>query len=554
VSKGEFLTSLYSLLRLTPPQGAETKSTVPVTRLEVAKEVIKALSYDDLLSFVDVEGLPFPEIRTLKPEDRKWVALAVSLNPPLFRGDARGNLNLTQPLTPQEWSYLKTTIQAYANGNIRFYREKYFHPHLTLAIKKWGFSSSLIPKEETPPREYLLQVGAYEERGRAERIKDWLTELGYPAKLYEENNLFKVRVGPYSQEEANTVLKRLEKQGFPSYILRQGGKNAVQDFTGPVFSLALLFDPIDAPFHLEVSLANDQILDREKTSAIARRHNALFALNASFFTQAGEPLGLLMVNGRVLSEPIDGWYNCGITAQNEIVFGEVKFKAEVRTEQGTTYPLRGINRMNAGNEIVLYDRFFGPKTPAQEGVECVVKNGVVIQVGQSQGNTPIPANGFIIHGAKEGAQWLLQNAIPGQRMRVKIGLYPRIETPQDLEKWQKAKYAVSGGPLLFWQGNPGPFGQFNKDVVSKRHPRTVIGETQDGKILFLVIDGRRAGHSMGLTIPELVEELKNYRIKNALNLDGGGSSTFYLEGTVLNWPSDFSGERKVSTALLLKKR
>jgi exopolysaccharide biosynthesis protein len=116
------------------------------------------------------------------------------------------------------------------------------------------------------------------------------------------------------------------------------------------------------------------------------------------------------------------------------------------------------------------------------------------------------------------------------------------------------RYAVSGGPLLFFEGNPGPFGQFNNDVVLKRHPRTVIGETQNGEILFLAVDGRRPGHSLGLTIEELVEELKNYQVKNALNLDGGGSTTFYLQGQILNIPADLTGERKISTAILLQKK
>ncbi|MGC8777723.1 MAG: phosphodiester glycosidase family protein [Candidatus Caldatribacteriaceae bacterium] len=552
VGRGEFLSSLYSILGLSQLKTPDTKSQNPILRLEVVKEVIKALSYDDLLPFASASDLPFPELSNLKVEDQKWVALAVTLNPPLLRGDARGSLNLSQPLTRQDFTYLKETLKAYAQGNISFYREKKLHSHLTLIIKKWGFSPNLVPPEEPQGEQFFLQVGAYQDRERAQRILSWLKELGYPAQIQEENSLFKVRVGPYSKEETKTVGERLKNQGFSSYpILERGNGTSKQPFSGPVFTLALLFDPHDAPFRVEVALANNQIMDREKTSEIARRKNALFAINASFFTKAGEPLGLLVADGRVLSEPIEGWYNCGFTADNEISFGEIKFKAEAIIGNEISYPVKGINRLNQGNELVLYDQFFGPKTPLQKGVECVVRNGIVERVGESQGETPIPPRGFILQGNGKGAQWLIQNTTPGQKIRVKIGLYP---VTGDLAKWQRMQYAVSGGPLLFFEGSPGPFGQFNNDVVTKRHPRTVIGETENGEILFLAVDGRRPGHSVGLTIEELVEELKNYRVKNALNLDGGGSTTFYLQGQILNRPADLTGERKISTAILLKKK
>lgn len=552
LTRGEFIASLYNVLGLPQPKTQDAKSQAPILRLEVIKETIKALSYDDLLPFVGTENLPFPEVRELKEEDQKWVALAVTLNPPLLKGDIRGMLNLHQPLTRQEFSYLKETLKAYAQGNISFYREKKLHPNLTLITKKWGFSASLIPPPEPQGEQFFLQVGAYQDETRAQRILSFLKELGYSAQIRKENNLFKVRVGPYSKEEAKTVGERLKNQGFSSYpILEKGNGTSAQPFSGPVFTLALLFNPRNAPFQLEVAMANNQIMDREKTSEIGRRNNAIFAINASFFTKAGEPLGLLVANGRVLSEPIEGWYNCGFTAENEIFFGEIKFKAEATLENGISHPVKGINRLNQGNEIVLYDQFFGPKTPAQKGVECIVRNGIVERIGESQGETSIPSHGFILQGNGKGAQWLLANVIPGQKMRVKIGLYPLTG---DIAKWQKMQYAVSGGPLLFFEGDPGPFGQFNNDVVTKRHPRTVIGETMNGEILFLAVDGRRPGHSLGLTIQELVEELKNYQIKNALNLDGGGSTTFYLQGQILNMPADLTGERKISTAILLKKK
>ncbi len=66
----------------------------------------------------------------------------------------------------------------------------------------------------------------------------------------------------------------------------------------------MLFDP--TPLRLEIALAQDKVLEKEKTSEIAQRKGAIFAVNAGFFAQDGDPLGTLMIDGRILSEPQEG--------------------------------------------------------------------------------------------------------------------------------------------------------------------------------------------------------------------------------------------------------
>ena len=62
-----------------------------------------------------------------------------------------------------------------------------------------------------------------------------------------------------------------------------------------------------------------------------------------------------------------------------------------------------------------------------------------------------------------------------------------------------------------------------------RHPRTVVGLDKDGSTLtILTVDGRRAGVSIGMTGPELGEEMKRLGCDTAINLDGGGSTELVL--------------------------
>lgn len=83
-----------------------------------------------------------------------------------------------------------------------------------------------------------------------------------------------------------------------------------------------------------------------------------------------------------------------------------------------------------------------------------------------------------------------------------------------------------------------------------KEPRTIIGNLENGDLVFMVIDGRKEGWSNGITLEEAQDKLLELNTLNAYNLDGGGSSTFYFNGRVLNKPS-LGYERKVVTNLLI---
>jgi exopolysaccharide biosynthesis protein len=82
-------------------------------------------------------------------------------------------------------------------------------------------------------------------------------------------------------------------------------------------------------------------------------------------------------------------------------------------------------------------------------------------------------------------------------------------------------------------------------------PRTAIGQTRDGKVLMLVIDGRQLG-SQGAYLKDVMTIMKDYGAFNAANLDGGASTTMYVNGRVINNPSDLLGERAVPDVFIVK--
>lgn len=83
-------------------------------------------------------------------------------------------------------------------------------------------------------------------------------------------------------------------------------------------------------------------------------------------------------------------------------------------------------------------------------------------------------------------------------------------------------------------------------------PRTAIGQRKDGTVLFLVIDGRQPSYTIGATLRDLQNIMYEQGAYIAANLDGGSSSTLYLNGKVVNKPADLLGERMIPTAFIVK--
>jgi exopolysaccharide biosynthesis protein len=96
----------------------------------------------------------------------------------------------------------------------------------------------------------------------------------------------------------------------------------------------------------------------------------------------------------------------------------------------------------------------------------------------------------------------------------------------------------------------GTFARFS----AQRHPRTAVAMTRDSlTVLLVAVDGRprQPGGSVGMTLVELADFLVRIGAWQALNLDGGGSTTLWVRDRVVNLPSDSAGERPVGNALFV---
>ena len=119
-----------------------------------------------------------------------------------------------------------------------------------------------------------------------------------------------------------------------------------------------------------------------------------------------------------------------------------------------------------------------------------------------------------------------------------------------VEKLQElgVQEALSFGPSLVINGK---MTSMSGDGGWGIAPRTVIGQRKDGAIILLVIDGRGTS-SIGATLKEAQEVIYKLGAINAMNLDGGKSTTMYYDGDIINTPSNSMGERAIPTAIIVK--
>lgn len=308
---------------------------------------------------------------------------------------------------------------------------------------------------------------------------------------------------------------------------------------------------------LDVHHAMDAAIGTEKTSSIAARHGAVAAINAGFFRLdtsiwAGDAAGSLMIDGTLLSESRDSRSAVLISNDRDatrVVLANVDIWANMHMGR-FSYPLNGINRERKDNEFVLYTPDFGRSTLTVSGTEYVVRRGRIVKIDHA-GSSPIPEDGFVLSA---GEKWADD---PYKRLKVnspsKIILRRGLDNDANNFLAEDMTNGVSqllagSNVTLTWEKE-----KSSRAFAETRHPRTAVAKLKDGKFLMMTVDGRSES-SGGLGLQDLAEYLLSLGAVDAMNLDGGGSTTMFLDGRVVNSPSDKEGERKVGDAILVTLR
>ncbi|XKK62115.1 phosphodiester glycosidase family protein [Streptomyces sp. ARC32] len=462
--------------------------------------------------------------------------------------------------------------------------------HWTVEVSIPGGDTS--PDPDAPPT-------ALKDRASADELAAELRRGGFEARAeevttpatadYRGGTLgWRVRVGTFDAQTAATAERtRLRAAGYSGSAVYTGWDGEATD-RGPWHVDVLTIDPRRFRGTLDASYGPD-LENRETTGALSASAAATAAVNAGFFVldpkagAPGDPAGVGVYDGRLLSEPVAGRPALVVHDNGRRTeIARLTWQGRIAT-RAASLPLNGVNRVpglirNCGgsagdtptslplhdvtctnpDELVTFTPDYGDSTPEGAGLEAVLDaHERVVELRSPRGGA-IPRGGSSVQATGERVADLATLAHVGDRLRVSTTLLDdrgrRMPTSPRTD-------IVNAGPELVRDGRihvtPATDGMVHPGDpswyygwVHKRNPRTLAGVDGAGRTVLVTADGRSTD-SLGLSIGESAEVARSLGLRDAVNLDGGGSTTMVAEGAVLNSPSDAAGERPVGDALLI---
>lgn len=464
--------------------------------------------------------------------------------------------------------------------------------HWTVEVSIPGGDTS--PDPDAPPT-------ALKDRASADELAADLRQKGFEARVeqvrtprtadYTGGTLgWRVRIGAYdAQSDATAERARLTAAGYTGSAVYTGWDGEATD-RGPWRVDVLTVDPRTFRGSLDASYGPD-LEARETTSRLSAAADATAAVNAGFFVldpkagAPGDPAGVGVYEGRLLSEPVAGrpslvlhddargtrvtrftWRGTVTADGTSLRLGGVnRVPGLIRNCGGspgdlpTSLPLHDVTCTNPNDLVAFTSEFQGGRTPGGDGVEAVLDaHDRVVEVRSPRGGT-LPPGGTSLQATGRRAADLTAVAHVGDRLRVNTTL---LDARGHAYRPSSRTDIVNAGPELVRDGRvhitPAADGMVHPGDpswyygwVHKRNPRTLAGVDAAGRTVLVTADGR-ATRSLGLSIPESAAVARSLGLRDAVNLDGGGSTTMVTDDTVINTPSDATGERPVGDALLIQ--
>lgn len=334
--------------------------------------------------------------------------------------------------------------------------------------------------------------------------------------------------------------------------------------TGPCSIQIVEADTSDPLIHVGTSLPVRRIVGAARLSTQAgllanSERYPIAAVNGDYFIPNqgryhGVPIGACIVDREIIHSPYPR--SALIVDRNGGARIEIlRMQGAVIRPDGEQLSIRSVNHPRERNGLVVYTSRFGSSTrtstagtelilaPESLPVRCGEHNTAVVrEVRRGIGNAPIPAEGLVLSAGGTMAA-LLAGVEVGEQIGFRLDLSPELSDAQEV---------IGGGPRLVRDGRAAVEDEAN--VVARtggryRHPRTLVGIR--GRSVFMVtVDGRRPGYSVGMTLWEAARLMQSLGCTDAMALDGGGSTTMWVRGSVNNRPSG-GRERAVSNGLMV---
>jgi hypothetical protein len=264
----------------------------------------------------------------------------------------------------------------------------------------------------------------------------------------------------------------------------------------------------------------------------AQRSQVAAAINAGFFNRNNQlPLGAIRNNSRWISGPILNRGAIGWNETGDLKVGHLNLQETLTTATGQKIVLQSTNSGFVGAGVARYTPDWGRQyTPIIDAETLItVRNNQIIDrklvAKAGQIKLDIPTDGYLLVVRADQDQ--LNLLLPGSQVQIEATLQP--------EAFDQYAQILGAGPLLIQDRrmvlNP-ESERFSTNFIQEAAVRSVIASTTEGTLLLLTVNNRAGGS--GPTLAELAQIMQRLGVVNALNLDGGSSTTLYLGGQILN--------------------
>ncbi|HEY6834857.1 MAG TPA: phosphodiester glycosidase family protein [Gaiellaceae bacterium] len=350
--------------------------------------------------------------------------------------------------------------------------------------------------------------------------------------------------------------------GSSTQILMPGVSYSRQvQFTthGPVVIHVIVGPRPTGLYSLQTILSGGTITGRARVTSMEKavsNQATVVGINGDLFNwNDGHPSGIVMQDGIVKSPPYRNRSSIGISTTGQLSVARVGLYGYWQG-LGSRHPLSGVNKVPKGDGTTIFTPAWGARTPTVSGAfETVLEPFPPTTTGELEGTalaqatgggTPIPRDGAVMMAVGSQASKVAAETPPPTDVHAQYTMAP--DWPS-----QGITEALGGGPLVVRNGRAVYTSgeDFLASQLAPRSARTGVGQRRDGRIVMVVVDGRRPGYSVGLTNFELAQAMVRLGVVTGSALDSGGSSTLAFDGKLLNRPSDNSGERAVKETLAL---
>ena len=304
---------------------------------------------------------------------------------------------------------------------------------------------------------------------------------------------------------------------------------------------------------VEALFSPDGVSRRSTVLNMAKNSGSFVAINADFFQTSGSdsmsatPTGTLVSDGKLLSTPSLDEGVCataGIKNDNTVGFSYWSQNITLTAPDGASTKIHHINKFYDDGGLILITSDYSGNSIGGDYEIIVNSEGVVTDSFQNAGVLKIPDGSFVIASNTYTNTFLADHFKVGDKVKIDYEI-----TPSDYKDY---KMAVGGGTLLVKDGAPAEI--THSTGIGGYNPRTAMGATADGKTLYIVTVDGRADNAKGMTLSQIADFMLNLGCHNAINFDGGGSTTYVsktieeAEPSVKNQLSD-NYQRPVSTGV-----